>query len=107
MRGRLRLDPERSPGPPPARHNEKKIRAMAASIASGAGMRMTTQVTGGLAALCVLTMAATPAMAQAPAPAEAVRAPRVAVTRHEATFNGQKLHYTATVAESFVSDASR
>ena len=45
-------------------------------------------------------------MAQTPPPAEAVRAPRVAVTRHEGTFNGQKLRYTATVAESFVNDAS-
>lgn len=69
-------------------------------------MRMTTQLTGGVAAFCLLTLAGTPVLAQTPPAAEAVRAPRVAVTRHEGTFNGQALRYTATVAESFVNDAS-
>ena len=69
-------------------------------------MHMAKQSNRGLAALCLLLVIAPAAMAQTPPPAEAVRAPRVAVTRHEGTFNGQKLRYTATVAESFVNDAS-
>jgi carboxypeptidase C (cathepsin A) len=92
-------------GPAGRAHNEKKIRAPAASIVPGSGMRMARRWNRGLAALCLLALAAAPALAQTPPVAEAVRAPRVAVTKHEATFNGQKLRYTATVAESFVSDA--
>lgn len=70
-------------------------------------MRMSKPSNRGLAALCLLLLAGTPAMAQAPAApgAEAPAPPRVAVTRHEGTFGGQKLRYTATVAESVVNDA--
>lgn len=68
---------------------------------------MAKQSNRGVAALCfLLLLAGPPAMAQAPAAAEAVRAPRVAVTRHDGTFGGQTLRYTATVAESFVNDAA-
>jgi carboxypeptidase C (cathepsin A) len=45
------------------------------------------------------------ASAQAPAP-QAQAEPRVAVTRHEGTFNGQKLRYTATVSETVLKDAA-
>jgi carboxypeptidase C (cathepsin A) len=60
------------------------------------------------AALLALTIAvASPALAQPPAAAAAAPAPpRLAVTRHEGMFNGQKLRFTATVAEVFVDDAS-
>lgn len=71
---------------------------------------MARQWNGGLAALglTVLAMAATPVLAQTPAPAaaSAVRAPRIAVTPHRGTFNGQPVTYTATVAETFLNDAS-
>jgi hypothetical protein len=43
------------------------------------------------------------AVAQTPV---APGAPRVAVTRHEGTFNGQLVEYTATVAETFVPNAA-
>ncbi|MBX3484886.1 hypothetical protein [Phenylobacterium sp.] len=46
------------------------------------------------------------AAAQAPAEAAAVRAPRVAVTKHEGVFNGEKVKFTATVAEVFLNDAA-
>lgn len=73
-------------------------------------MQMTTPRDGGLAALgfAMLAGAALPAVAQAPAiPATSeARTPRVAVTRHEGVFNGQKVRYTATVAETFLDDAS-
>ena len=45
-----------------------------------------------------LAVLATPAAAQP-------GAPQVAVTRHEGTFNGQKLRYTATVAETILKGA--
>jgi carboxypeptidase C (cathepsin A) len=71
---------------------------------------MMTLRNGGLAALgfAMLTATALPAMAQAPrAPAASeARVPRVAITKHEGTFNGQKVRYTATVAETFLNDAS-
>jgi len=56
----------------------------------------------GFAALSLVVLAlsaASPAMAQAPTP-------RVAITRHEGVFNGQKVKYTATVAESVLNDAA-
>lgn len=53
----------------------------------------------GLAALSL-------AMLAAPAFGQAGRTPRTAVTRHSGTFNGQRLRYTATVAETFLKDAS-
>jgi carboxypeptidase C (cathepsin A) len=39
------------------------------------------------------------------APASVQTAPRVAVTHHVGHFNGETVHYTATVAESFLHDA--
>jgi len=71
---------------------------------------MTTLRNGGLAALGLVMLAAGPMAAQAqasaaPATADA-RAPRVAVTKHAGVFNGQKLTYTATVAETFLNDAA-
>lgn len=52
-----------------------------------------------VASLAILVLAAAwPVGAQAPAP-------RVAVTRHEGVFGGQKLRYTATVAEVFLNGA--
>jgi len=59
----------------------------------------------GLAALSLATLvlAAGPAAAQGQVQA---RTPRVAVTTHEGVFNGQKLKYTATVAEIFLNDAA-
>jgi carboxypeptidase C (cathepsin A) len=38
-------------------------------------------------------------------PAEKVAAPRTSVTRHEGTFNGQRVRYTATVAETLLRNA--
>lgn len=51
----------------------------------------------------VASLLAAPAMAQPPA---APPSPRQAVTRHEGFFNGQKLRYTATVAETVLDDAA-
>lgn len=57
-----------------------------------------------LLALALLTAGAPQAYAQtAQAPAE-VAAPRAFVTRHSGTFNGQKLKYVATVAETVLKD---
>ncbi|MBU1378500.1 MAG: peptidase S10 [Alphaproteobacteria bacterium] len=71
---------------------------------------MTTWRNGGLAALGFAMLAAAPLPAAAQAPttpaAGAARVPRVAVTRHEGTFNGQTLRYTSTVAETFLNDAA-
>jgi len=73
-------------------------------------MQMTTVLTGGVAALALVMMAggAAPAMAQAAAPATSstASAPRTAVTKHEGVFNGQKVKYTATVAETILNDAA-
>lgn len=73
-------------------------------------MHMTTLRNGGVAALGLVMLAVAPAtaMAQAPvAPATSqARVPRSAVTHHDGTFNGQKVRYTATVAETFLNDAS-
>lgn len=91
-------------------HNDKKIRPSGARLVASPGKHMTTLRNGGLAALGLMTLAAAPlpVMAQAPAGAAVseTRAPRIAVTRHEGTFNGQKIRYTATVAETFVNDPS-
>src|SRR5207237_379148 len=54
------------------------------------------------AAALGLALLGGPAAAQVQAPA----APRVAVTHHQGTFNGQTLGYTATVAETFLKDGS-
>ena len=91
-------------------HNERKIRAAEARLSPGVGMQMTTLRNSGAAALALVLMAgvAGPAMAQAAAPpaVSATPAPRTAVTKHEGVFNGQKLRYTATVAETVLNDAA-
>ena len=63
-------------------------------------MRMASEWIRGGAALGVLLVMGTAAMAQT-APA-----PRVAVTKHEGAFNGQTVRYTATVAETLLNDAA-
>lgn len=63
-------------------------------------MRMANEWIRGGAALGVLLVVGTAAMAQT-APA-----PRVAVTKHEGAFNGQTVRYTATVAETLLNDAA-
>lgn len=63
---------------------------------------------GTMALLAACVVAAGSALAQSapPAQAPAPTTPRVAVTKHEGVFNGQKVRYTATVAETFLNDAS-
>ena len=95
--------------PPGRRENEKNIRRLLARFESGLGMRMTMRVASGLAAfgMTLLVFGATPAPAQpASAVTADVRKPRVAVTQHSGTFNGQAVRYTATVAETFLNDAT-
>ena len=75
------------------------------------GMLATVRTVRGVVALGLalsLLSAASPAAAQGPSAMPSARpaAPRVAVTRHAGVFNGQSLRYTATVAETFVADAS-
>ena len=54
-------------------------------------------------AVLALALAVTPLAA---AHAQPSPPPRVAVTRHEGTFNGQKLRYTATVSDVLLRDAA-
>lgn len=63
-------------------------------------MRMASEWIRGGAALGVLLVMGTAAMAQT------LPAPRVAVTKHEGAFNGQTVRYTATVAETLLNDAA-
>ena len=54
-------------------------------------------------AVLAVALAVTPLAA---AHAQPSPPPRVAVTRHEGTFNGQKLRYTATVSDVLLRDAA-